>query len=77
MSVAITIRAVPDEVRDKLAARAAQSGQSLQEYLSGELTRLAEYPSVLEAVARARLRARTYPTVDADELLADLDADRR
>ena len=35
--VAITIRDVPDEVRDELAARAARSGQSLQEYLRAVL----------------------------------------
>ena len=33
MSVAITIRDVPDETRDELAARAARAGKSLQEYL--------------------------------------------
>lgn len=75
MPVTITIRAVPDEVRDELAARAARSGQSLQEYLSGELEALAARPSALEAMMRARMRARTYPPLDAAELLADLDAD--
>ncbi|WP_396654373.1 FitA-like ribbon-helix-helix domain-containing protein, partial [Microbacterium sp.] len=34
MSVAITVRNVPDDVRDELASRAARSGRSLQEYLS-------------------------------------------
>jgi antitoxin FitA len=38
MPVAITIRNVPEEVRDELAARAARSGRSLQEYLAGLLT---------------------------------------
>jgi plasmid stability protein len=37
----ITIRNVPDEVRDELAARARLSGRSLQEYLRSELIRLA------------------------------------
>jgi plasmid stability protein len=37
MSVSITIRDVPDETRDELAARAARSGRSLQEYLRLEL----------------------------------------
>lgn len=31
--VAVTVRDVPDEVRDELAARAARAGKSLQEYL--------------------------------------------
>ncbi|MBT2517705.1 antitoxin [Streptomyces sp. ISL-90] len=77
MPVTITIRAVPDEVRDELAARAARGGQSLQEYLSGELEALAARPSALEAVMRARTRARTYPPFGAADLLADIDADRR
>ena len=77
MPVTITVRAVPDEVRDVLAARAALAGKSLQEYLSAELEALASRPSVLEAVMRARARARTYPPVDPADLMADLDADRR
>jgi len=76
MPVTITIRQVPDEVRDTLAARAARSGQSLQEFLSQELADLAARPTALEAVLRARMRARSYPPVEAAELLADLDADR-
>jgi antitoxin FitA len=77
MPVTITVRAVPDEVRDVLAARAALAGKSLQEYLSAELETLASRPSVLEAVMRARARARTYPPVGPADLMADLDADRR
>ena len=33
MSVVITIRDVPDEVRDQLAARASEEGKSMQQYL--------------------------------------------
>lgn len=77
MPVTITVRAVPDEVRDVLAARAALAGKSLQEYLSAELENLASRPSVLEAVMRARARARTYPPVSPADLMADLDVDRR
>ena len=46
MAVAITIRNVPHEVRDELAARAARSGRSLQEYLLRQLTDLASRPAV-------------------------------
>ncbi|RNE64191.1 FitA-like ribbon-helix-helix domain-containing protein [Cryobacterium tepidiphilum] len=77
MSVSITIRAVPADVRDELAARAARAGQSLQEYLSGELRAIAARPSVPEALARIRARAAHYPPVDQPDLMADLDADRR
>ena len=33
MAVQITIRDVPDKVRDELAARAARQGKSMQEFL--------------------------------------------
>jgi plasmid stability protein len=41
MAVQITIRDVPEQVRDELAARAALKGQSMQEFLRAELARLA------------------------------------
>jgi len=44
MSKSITIRNVPEETRDELAARAARGGQSLQEYLRVQLIALAERP---------------------------------
>jgi hypothetical protein len=77
MSVTVTIRSVPDDVRDELAARAARAGQSLQEYLSAELAALASRPSVAEAMLRIRGRAAHYPPLEVSELLADVDADRR
>jgi plasmid stability protein len=40
----ITIRDVPEDTRDELAARAAGSGRSLQEYLRHELIELARRP---------------------------------
>ena len=78
MPVAITIRNVPEEVRDELAARAARSGRSLQEYLVSLLTELTTRPLVEDAVADARRRARAAGrTIDAAEILADRDAERR
>lgn len=47
--VAINIRNVPDETRDDLAARAAASGRSLQEYLRTELIELARRPERRDA----------------------------
>ncbi|MGH7918695.1 MAG: FitA-like ribbon-helix-helix domain-containing protein [Candidatus Dormibacteraceae bacterium] len=77
MPVAITIRHVPEPVRDELAARAAKSGRSLQEYLLGELVKSASQPTVDEVVRRARARlASTGTTLDVTTLLADRDADR-
>ena len=44
MAVTITIRNVPDGVRNELAARAAMKGRSLQEFLRHELVDLASKP---------------------------------
>ena len=78
MSVQITIRGVPEEVRDKIAARAAARGQSMQEYLRGELVRLVSKPSVDEWLrgVRARKRAMTN-SVTTEEILRARDADRK
>ena len=78
MSVAITVRDVPDAVRDELAARAARAGLSLQEYLRGMLIDSAARPSVADVIARARARVdATGVRVDAEPILAGRDADRR
>ena len=46
MSVQITIRGVPEAVRDELAVRAALERQSMQEFLRCELQRIASKPSI-------------------------------
>lgn len=77
MGTAITIRNVPERVRDELAARAARSGRSLQEYLLLHLTELVEKPTMEEWVERVRARLRAHPTtVTRADILADLDAIR-
>ena len=76
--VAITVRDVPDGVRDELAARAARAGQSLQEYLRGLLVATADKPTVDEVLARARARVTaTGVRVGADDVVTNRDADRR
>jgi antitoxin FitA len=78
MSVAITVRDVPDEVRDELAARAARAGKSLQEYLRGMLLESTARPSVADVLARARARVdATGVEVGGEAILAARDADRR
>jgi antitoxin FitA len=77
MPVSITIRDVPNETRDILASRAAQSGRSLQEYLSLQLRELAARPDMSTALAAIRERARAYPPISTAEIVAELDADRR
>jgi hypothetical protein len=74
----ITIRDVPEETRNELAARAARKGQSLQEYLRLELQELADQPDPDEWMDRVRARVRRSGTkVSTDQILADLDAGRR
>ena len=78
MSVAVTIRDVPNAVRDELAARAARAGKSLQEYLRGMLIESATRPTLVDVVARARTRvAATGVRVDPDSILAARDSERR
>lgn len=75
---AITIRNVPDDVRDELAARAGRSGRSLQEFLLSELTDIASRPALDDVIARARGRARTTGTrLTTRQILRARDADRR
>jgi plasmid stability protein len=76
--VAITVRDVPADARDELAARAARSGKSLQEYVRGLLIAAAARPSVDDVIARARARVvATHSRVDAAAILGARDADRR
>jgi plasmid stability protein len=76
--VAVTIRDVPDGVRDELAARAARDGQSLQEYLRTLLVNVAEKPTVGEVLARARARVEaTGVRLDPAATVAAKDADRK
>jgi plasmid stability protein len=76
--VAITIRDIPDEVRNELAARAARSGQSLQEYLRSLLVTTADKPTAAEVVARARARVdATGVRLNAAAILAAKDTDHR
>ena len=75
---AITIRDVPEETRDELAARAALTGKSLQEYLRGHLVEFARRPDSAVVVARARERKRRTGTrLAAERILDHRDADRR
>ncbi len=78
MPKAITIRDVPDETTAELAARAALTGRSLQEYLRARLVELAEAPDaeVLMAKVRARKSA-TAGSISSEKIVAYRDADRR
>ncbi len=78
MPIQITIRDVPEKVRDELAARAALQGKSMQEYLRAELIRLASRPSLeqwLEQVRRRKLASSS--SVSVKDILEARDAGRR
>ncbi len=78
MGVQITIRNVPEEVRDELASRAALKHQSMQQYLREALERMTSKPSVEEWLQDVRRRVEESGTVvTAEEILAARDADRR
>jgi plasmid stability protein len=78
MAIQITIRDVSEKVRDELAARAALQGKSMQEYLRGELERLAARPSPEAWLAQVRRRKRASQTrISSRQILENRDADRR
>ena len=72
-----TIRDVPTETRNELAARAARSGRSLQEYLRLRLIEMAERPDKDEVIERSRRRvAGSGVSVPVDTILDLRDEDR-
>ena len=74
----MTIRDVPEGVRDELAARAARDGRSLQEYLRSLLMDVADKPTVGEVLSRARARVTaTGVRLDPAATVGAKDADRR
>ena len=78
MAVKITIRGVPEEVRDRLASRAARQRRSMQGFLRGEIERLAARPSVEEWLQQVREHKEASGTrVAPSAILRARDADRR
>ncbi len=78
MPVQITIRNIPEEVRDALKARAAQQHQSMEQYLRSELERLASKPSTDEWLEQVRAhKAAMTSQVTTESILRHRDADKR
>ena len=78
MTVQITIREVPEKVRDELAARAASQGRSMQEFLRAALERLASRPTVDAWVQQVRSRKRASQTrITSEQIVKSRDSDRR
>ena len=75
MTTSITIRDVPDETRDELAARAAATGRSLQEYLRSRLIDLARQPDAEALLAEVRARkAATAAALPLDRIRPRIEA---
>jgi plasmid stability protein len=70
----VLVRDLPDEVHARLLRRAAAAGQSLQQYLATELTRLASMPTMDDVLAR--ISRRHGGRVGLDRAVADLDEER-
>ncbi len=66
----VLVRDLPEEVHAALRRRAAQRGQSLQQYLASELTRLVERPSVEDLFVR--ISTRHSGRVGLERAVADL-----
>jgi plasmid stability protein len=70
----VLVRDLPDDVHAGLQRRAQVAGQSLQQYLATELTRLAAMPSMDDVLAR--IARRSGGRVGLERAVADLDTER-
>ncbi len=77
MAVHITVRDVPEAVRDELADRAARANKSMQVYLRDELERPAARPSIDQWLEQVRGRVgRSGTHKSTEDILRHLDAVR-
>lgn len=70
----VLVRGVSEEVHAALVRRAERRGQSLQQYLAGELTRLAQRPSIEEVLDR--IDRRRGGSVGFEQAAQDLASER-
>lgn len=70
----VQVRDVPDEVHEALVRRAAQAGQSLQQYLAAQLAAIAATPTLEEILDR--IEARSGSALTPAEAVAALEAER-
>jgi len=71
----VLVRDLPDDIHAGLQRRAEAAGQSLQQFLAGELTRLATTPTMSDVLERISLRR--GGRVGFDTAVRDLDDERR
>ena len=78
VSIQITIRDVDETVRDELAARAAERGQSMEEYLRESLEALSAQPAPEDRLREVRRRkALSRVRIDGAAIVEARDRDRR
>ena len=70
----VLVRDLPDDVHASLQRHAEAAGQSLQQYLSTELARLASTPTMHEVLAR--IGRRRGGRVGLEQAVRDLDEER-
>jgi hypothetical protein len=70
----VLVRDLPDDVHAQLQRRAEAAGQSLQQYLTTELTRLATAPTITEVLER--ISRRRGGRVGLATAVADLHEER-
>lgn len=70
----IQVRDVPDDVHETLVRRAERAGQSLQQYLAGQLADLAATPTLDDVLDRVEDRSKGRLT--PKDALDSIDAER-
>lgn len=76
MSRMVQIRNVPDDLHNRLKARAALEGMTLSDYLLREVERAAARPTLKEIAERLRSRRRVSSRVPPDRAVR-AERDRR
>jgi len=78
MTVQITIRNVPETIRNEIASRAAAEGKSMQQFLLAVLERTVAYPCQTKLMERIRERVRASKSgITTADILAARDEERR
>lgn len=67
----LQVRNVPDDVLRLLKVRAAAAGQSLSEYVLGQISLGAAQPTIAELTNRIQLQGRVEPETRAADLVAE------
>lgn len=77
MPVQITIRNVPEDMRDELKLRATRKRQSMQAFILGELERILSRPTNEELMKRAAEQAATSGSrMGSDKIVEMIREDR-